>query len=130
MPSTRPFAELVAKIPPEPMARAAERHKNLSHEVDLAMLRQARQLSQAQLAKKLHVKQPEVAKIERRADMLVSTLSGVLRAMGAELKIVAKFPDHEIQIHSLGTLNGKASRAKAAGNRPKRQAAPRVVAGG
>jgi transcriptional regulator with XRE-family HTH domain len=88
-------------------------------------------LSQAQLAKKLRVKQPEVAKIEKRADMLVSTLAGVLRAMGAELKIVAKFPDHEIQIRSLGKLSGKISRASVAHrNRPKREASRRVAAGG
>jgi transcriptional regulator with XRE-family HTH domain len=90
------------------MARAAERNKSLSHAIDLAELRQALKLSQQQLAKKLRVNQPEVAKIEKRADMLLSTLSGVLRAMGAELKIVASFPDHDIQIRSLTPrVNGR-----------------------
>jgi transcriptional regulator with XRE-family HTH domain len=133
MRSTRSFAELVARIPPEAIARAARRNKNLSREVDLAMLRQARKLSQEQLAKKLHVKQPEVAKIEKRADMLVSTLAGVLRAMGAELKLVASFPDHDIQIHSLGKLNGKGGRRTASGirnNRSKREAGRRIAARG
>jgi len=107
MPSTRPFSELVAKIPAEAMERAAQRNKALSDEIDLATLRQARKLSQVQLAKKMRVNQPEVAKIEKRADMLLSTLAGVLRAMGAELKIVASLPDHDIHIQSLGKLNGK-----------------------
>jgi hypothetical protein len=105
MPSTRPFSELAAKIPAEAMARAAERNRDLSHKIDLATLRQALKLSQAQLAKKMRVNQPEVAKIEKRADMLLSTLAGVLGAMGAELKIIASFPDHEIQIRSLGKLS-------------------------
>jgi transcriptional regulator with XRE-family HTH domain len=108
MPGTRPFSELVAKIPAEAMARAAERNKTLSHEIDLATLREARKLTQVQLAKKMRVKQPEVAKIEKRADMLLSTLAGVFRAMGAELKIIASFPEHDIHIQSLGRpANGR-----------------------
>src|ERR1700693_3578598 len=99
-----PFAELVAKMSPEARARADQRAKELSDEIDLAQLRQALQLSQQQLAKKMRVNQPEVAKIEKRTDMLLSTLAGVLRAMGAELKIIASFPDHDIHIQSLGKL--------------------------
>jgi transcriptional regulator with XRE-family HTH domain len=95
---------------PEARARAEERAKELRQEIDLAQLRQALKLSQQQLAKKMRVNQPEVAKIEKRADMLLSTLAGVLRAMGAELKIVASFPDHDIHIQRLGKItngNGK-----------------------
>ena len=72
--------------------------------MDLAELRRALALSQQQLARKLRVNQPEVAKIEKRADMLLSTLGGVLRAMGADLKIVASFPDHDVQIRNLTRL--------------------------
>ena len=72
--------------------------------MDLAELRRAMALSQQQLAKKLRVNQPEVAKIEKRTDMLLSTLGAVLRAMGADLKIVASFPDHEVQIRSLAKI--------------------------
>ncbi len=63
----------------------------------------------------LTVNQPEVAKIEKRADMLLSTPGAVLRAMGAELKIVASFPKHDIQIRSLSKpINGKRNRRSAA----------------
>jgi transcriptional regulator with XRE-family HTH domain len=96
-----PFAELRAKMSPEARVRAEEKAKELRQEIDLASLRQALKLSQQQLAKKMRVNQPEIAKIEKRTDMLLSTLSGVLRAMGAELKIVASFPGHDIQIRSL-----------------------------
>ncbi len=72
--------------------------------MDLAELRRALELSQKQLAKKLRVNQPGIAKIERRADMLLSTLSAVLWAMGADLKIVASFPGHDVQIHNFGAL--------------------------
>ena len=75
--------------------------------MDLAELRRALALSQQQLAKKLRVNQPEVAKIERRADMLLSTLGAVLRAMGADLKIVAHFPGHDVEIRNFRKLAGK-----------------------
>lgn len=79
--------------------------------MDLAELRQALALSQQQLARRLRVNQPEVAKIEKRADMLLSTLGGVLRAMGADLKIVASFRDHDVQIRNFGKLTRNRNRA-------------------
>ncbi len=97
---------------PEARARVDQKAKELSDAMDLAELRQALKLSQQQLAKKLRVNQPEVAKIEKRADMLLSTLGGVLRAMGADLKIVASFPHHDIQIRSFGKLANGARRGQ------------------
>jgi transcriptional regulator with XRE-family HTH domain len=88
-------------------SRAAAKAKQLRRVMDLAELRRALALSQQQLAKKLRVNQPEIAKIESRADMLLSTLSAVLRAMGADLKIVASFPDHDVQIRNFGKLARK-----------------------
>jgi transcriptional regulator with XRE-family HTH domain len=78
----------------------------------LAELRRALELSQQQLAEKLRVNQPEVAKIEKRADMLLTTLAAVLHAMGAELKIVASFPDHEVQIRNFAELTRNRSADK------------------
>jgi hypothetical protein len=118
MPSTRPFSELVAKISPEARARAEQRAEQLSYEIDLATLREARKLTQVQLAKKMRVKQPEVAKIEKRADMLLSTLAGVFRAMGVELKIIASFPEHDIHIQSLGKLGNGRRHGRASASKP------------
>jgi transcriptional regulator with XRE-family HTH domain len=101
MAGRHPFAKLRAKMSPQARARAAAKSRRLRRAMDLAELRRALELSQQQLAKKLRVHQPEVAKIEKRADMLLSTLGAVLRAMGADLKIVASFPDHDVQIRSL-----------------------------
>ena len=119
-----PFAELVAKMSPEARARAEQRAKELSDEIDLATLRQALKLSQQQLAKRMRVNQPEVAKIEKRADMLLSTLGAVLRAMGADLKIVASFPGHDIQIRSLGKLANGAKGRRGAGEKRRLGATP------
>jgi hypothetical protein len=76
------------------------------------VLRRAFALSQQQLAKKLRVNQPEIAKIERHADMLLSTLGAVLRAMGADLKIVARFPGHDVEIRNFRKLAGKPDNAR------------------
>jgi hypothetical protein len=43
----------------------------------------------------LEVNQATVSKIERRADMYISTLRTFIEAMGGELAIVASFPDME-----------------------------------
>jgi transcriptional regulator with XRE-family HTH domain len=107
MAGRHPFAELRAKMSPKAKARAARKAKAIRRAMDLAELRRALELSQQQLAKKLRVNQPEVAKIEKRTDMLLSTLGAVLHAMGADLKIVASFPDHEVQIRQLGPLTRK-----------------------
>jgi transcriptional regulator with XRE-family HTH domain len=92
---------------PKARNRAAVKAKQLRRAMDLAELRRALALSQQQLARKLRVNQPEVAKIERRADMLLSTLSAVLRAMGADLKIVASFPGHDVPIRNFSKLARK-----------------------
>ncbi len=104
MAGRHPFAELRARMSPAAQRRAAAKAKRLRREMDLAELRRALELSQQQLAEKLAVNQPEIAKIEKRADMLLSTLGAVLRAMGADLKIIASFPDHEVEIRNLGAL--------------------------
>ncbi len=61
-------------------------------------LRQARELTQVHLSKILGVNQAAVSKLERRADMYVSTLQDFVKALGGELKITAKFPEGTVEI--------------------------------
>lgn len=68
-------------------------------EMPLDELREARELTQVTLAQILNVNQAAVSKMERRTDMYVSTLREVIRAMGGELKITAKFPDGAVEIN-------------------------------
>jgi len=98
------FSELVAKMPPERRARVDLVTKEMKDEMDLAQLRTARQLSQAALGELLHVEQPAVAKIEKRTDMYVSTLRRFIEAMGGELEIIARFPDHHVRIKNFSDL--------------------------
>jgi hypothetical protein len=50
------------------------------------------------LARTLDIEQGSVSKIESRDDMYVSTLREYIKALGGELKLVASFPDVEIQV--------------------------------
>ena len=56
-------------------------------------LRNAKRLTQADLAEMLDVPQSSVSRIEQRADMYLSTLRNYIHAMGGVLQIQAIFPD-------------------------------------
>ncbi len=97
--STKPYKLLREKMSPKARAAAAKKTQELLAELPLQELRQVRMLSQEKLAEKLNVKQATVSKLERRADMYISTLRNVIKAMGGELEIKAKFPDGEVRIN-------------------------------
>ena len=71
-------------------ARAAEL---IAEEMTLRQLRTARQLTQVRMAKVLGITQDSVSRIERRSDLLLSTLRKTVEAMGGNLSLVAEFPD-------------------------------------
>jgi Helix-turn-helix domain len=104
------FSELVAKMPPRRRARVDLLTEDLRQEMDLTQLRMARQLSQAALGELLQVEQPAIAKLEKRADMYVSTLRRFIEAMGGELEITARFPDHDVRIKNFGDLEKRGAR--------------------
>jgi len=86
--------------------RAAEL---IEEEATLRELREIRARSQAQIAERLHIKQPAVSKLERRTDMYISTLRDMIRAMGGDLDIIARFPDRpSVRITQFKSLKGKA----------------------
>ena len=89
----RKFKELEAKMSPERIARSNQEYQRLLAEMPLQKLRHARHLTQAALAQHLDTSQSEVSKMEKRADMYVSTLSSYIEAMGGHLEIRAVFPD-------------------------------------
>ena len=97
--NTKPYKLLREKMSPKARAAAAKKTQELLAELPLQELRQVRMLSQEKLAEKLNVKQATVSKLERRADMYISTLRNVIKAMGGELEITAKFPDGEVRIN-------------------------------
>lgn len=98
------FELLKSKISPKRMEKIDERIKDAMAEMPLAELRQARRLTQEQIARSLKVKQASVSKMEGQADMYISTLRKYITAMGGELEIVAKFPDGNIRINKFKSI--------------------------
>lgn len=98
------FADLRAAMDPVARDRARARTAQMLDEMPLAELRLARGLSQKQLAEVLHVEQASVSKMERRTDMYISTLRSHIEAMGGALRIVARFPDGEVEIKNFSEL--------------------------
>ena len=73
-------------------ARAAEM---IEEEMSLRDLRKAMGKTQARMAKELGIKQEGVSRLEKRSDLLLSTLRGYVEAMGGELQLVATFRNRE-----------------------------------
>lgn len=71
-------------------ARAAQL---IAEEMTLRELRRARKITQQKIAKSLNIGQEGVSKIEKRTDLLISTLRKTVEAMGGSLSLVAEFPD-------------------------------------
>lgn len=89
----RKFKELQDRMPAASRAASDAEYHRLIDEMSLHELRKARELTQVKVAEELHIGQGDVSKLERRADMYVSTLAGYLQAVGADLEIRAVFPD-------------------------------------
>jgi transcriptional regulator with XRE-family HTH domain len=99
------FSQLTQNASPERRARVAEKTAQLKAQMALHELRQARQLSQAQLAALLDVKQPAIARMEKRADMSVAHLRQVIEAMGGTLDLIARFPEGEVKLDNFSLIH-------------------------
>jgi transcriptional regulator with XRE-family HTH domain len=64
--------------------------------LDLAAIRRATGLTQIQLAANLGVGQAQISKIERQADMLISTLASYLAALGVDAKLVVEVGEQTV----------------------------------
>lgn len=70
----------------------AEANRLHTEYLTLQELRKAKDLTQVQLAETLGIQQTTVAKYERQSDLLLSTLSSYIRAMGGSLRLMVEFP--------------------------------------
>lgn len=107
------FRDLVAQMSPERQAEIAARTEELLREMPLHELRQARRLSQEELASTLETSQSSISKLERRVDVYVSTLRRYIESMGGELDIIARFPDGSVRINQFESLgDGESDRIR------------------
>ena len=88
------LTERLDRLPPARRKKVEERARALiAEEMSLRDLRKARKQTQVRVAKELGINQENVSRIEKRSDLLISTLSGYVEAMGGTLRLVAEFPD-------------------------------------
>ena len=64
----------------------------MAEEATLKDLRTAMALTQERLAETLNIRQENVSRIEKRHDLMLSTLQSYVQAMGGKLRLVAEFP--------------------------------------
>lgn len=88
--------DIVAELSPARRKKVMIRAKQLiAEEMTLQQLRKARKLTQVRLAEQLHMTQDGVSRLEKRSDLLLSTLRKTIEAMGGSLSLIAQFPDRE-----------------------------------
>jgi DNA-binding XRE family transcriptional regulator len=98
-------------------ARAAEL---VVEEMSLRDLRKARKLTQTRVARVLGITQDSVSRLEKRSDLLLSTLRKTIRAMGGDMRIVAQFPDSAPIL--LSHFSGDRLQSKSSRKRPRARA--------
>ena len=93
------FDELCRRtMKPASIGRAKANAQIILRDMMLKELREALGVTQRQLSQTLRLSQPSLSKIERQADMQIATLRKVVRALGGEIEIIARFPKADVRI--------------------------------
>jgi DNA-binding XRE family transcriptional regulator len=102
----RSLNEIIAALPADEQVAVETRYQELRQEVEgLRELRQIAGKAQEDIASALKIKQPSVSKIEKQADMYLSTLRSYVEAIGGKLELTVKLPSHPaLHLHSLGDM--------------------------
>ncbi len=82
--------QMIIELPENRRAKIEKRATDLA---TLKDLRLAVELTQDELAQNLGVGQDTISRMERKSDMLLSTLRRHIEAMGGKLELVAYFPN-------------------------------------
>ena len=78
----------------------------IAEEMTLRDLRLALKKTQEDLGAVLHMKQDGISRLEKRSDMLISTLNKYISAMGGTLKLTAEFPNRpSVEIHGIADIH-------------------------
>lgn len=105
MPKAKPLDALRAKLDPAVVEQAARETEAMLQQMALVELREARKLTQDNLAKALNVGQGAISKLEKRTDMYLSSLESYIKAMGGQFRMIASFPDGEVEIKLLADID-------------------------
>ena len=107
MKTTIPYEKIFAAFPPARQRKIKKRAAELiAEEFTLRDLRKAQQITQEEVAQRLSGRQVYVSRLERRADMKLSTLREYVRALGGDLQLMVTFPgDVSVRLREIGTMS-------------------------
>jgi DNA-binding XRE family transcriptional regulator len=90
----RALNDVLGKLPPARQRKVEARAQELiAEELTLQDLRKAQKLTQEQMATVLNIGQDSISRLEKRSDMMLSTMRSYVEAMGGSLELVARFPE-------------------------------------
>ena len=90
-----PLKHIIGKLPEERQKRIRKQAgKYIRDYKNLQILRKELGLTQSEIANRQGVRQVNISNLEKRSDMLISTLKKYVEAMGCELEIIVKVPDN------------------------------------
>jgi transcriptional regulator with XRE-family HTH domain len=105
------FDELVKRTTTKKtQAKAIRRAQELLGELLLSEVRQLAGKSQQEVAEALGMKQPSLSKLEKQADMQISTLRKIVKALGGELEVLARFPKGTVKIDQFDPSHRRSNR--------------------
>ncbi|MFQ5723707.1 MAG: helix-turn-helix domain-containing protein [Terriglobia bacterium] len=101
----KPWREIRGKVSPARRAKIDALKRQYEKEMLLEQVREAREKTQQELARRMRTSQANISKLERRTDMLLSTLRAYIQAMGGDLELHAHFPGlGDVHLKGLGEL--------------------------
>jgi transcriptional regulator with XRE-family HTH domain len=114
-----PLDAMMARLPAARRKRVEARAEELiAQHMALRDVRKAMGKTQAAVARALKIKQENVARLEARSDMLVSTLRNYIQALGGDVYLTVELKGHPpMRLEGLGDLVPPARKAKAASTR-------------
>lgn len=91
---SKTLQDKLKELNPERRAKIKSRAAQLiAQEMTMRDLRKALNLTQKELSERLDMTQDNISRLENRSDILLSTLSVYIHALGGDLSLVANFPD-------------------------------------
>ena len=94
----------------------------VAEELSLRDLRHAHELTQQDVGESLGIGQEGVSRLEKRTDLLISTLRGYVEAMGGTLRLTAEFPNRPpIVLAGLAAMQASPPRRSTTGPNRQRQ---------
>lgn len=117
----RKLDDIMSALPAKRRAQINDRAMELA---TLKDLRKAAEQTQEDLAAALGVGQDTISRLEKRTDMLLSTLRHYVESMGGKLELVAQFPNRPpVVIDQLGVERSSIPKSTSKTNRIRSRSA-------